>query len=317
MRTNSSPGSAAWIAPAGGCAFAARGASMPLCGAGRTAARNAMLGGSNRGSFRRALSSAAVLTLSASGQSRDTGNPATRLQSTAVSSLPSATTPAQAPPAVPEKIPGFNAPVGLLSAAVMLFAAIGAFVGAQDGGGPEVWFSLQPVFETAPTSMALFFAADAFAQTLGDKEGKGEIDVKRALSCAMLGVGVNSLGFQFWLHYLDSIIPPDTVGIESAQDAARLLGKSLVDSFVWGTISNSIGIFMRQVMAGAPVQRASTLWERTIIPVMQQDVKFWTVWMSLCYSAIPNDMRVQWVALGALFFNIYLSSVSTESADRQ
>jgi hypothetical protein len=316
MRSSLSPGSAAWIAPAGGCAFAARGASMALCGAGRTAARNAMLGGSNRGSFRRALSSAAVLTLSASGQSRDTSNPATRLQSTAVSSLPSATAPTQAPPAVQEKVPDFNAPVGLLSAAVMLFAAIGAFVGAQEGGGPELWFSLQPVFETAPTSMALFFAADAFAQTLGSKDGN-EFDVKRALSCAMLGVGVNSLGFQFWLHYLDSIIPPDTVGIGSAQDATRLLGKSLVDSFVWGTISNSIGIFMRQAMAGAPVQRASALWERTIIPVMQQDVKFWTVWMSLCYSVIPNDMRVQWVALGALFFNIYLSSVSTESSDRQ
>lgn len=269
-----------------------------------------------RGSFRRALSSAAVLTLTASGQSRPPTNSATCMQSTAVSSLPSAARPRKGRLAVPKNVPNLSAPVGLLSAAVVLFAAIGFVIGAQDGGGPEVWFTITPVLKTAPTSMALFFAADAVAQKLGG-DGKSDFDLKRALSCSLLGLGLNSMGFQFWLHYIDSVFPPDSVGMGSARDACGLLAKSLLDSFVWGSISNSLGIFLRQTMAGSSAQQAFSVWESKFLYVMVQDAKFWTLWMSLCYSVIPAHLRVQWVALGALFFNIYLSSVSSEASNRK
>ena len=66
----------------------------------------------------------------------------------------------------------------------------------------------------------------------------------RAARCGALGIFINGLGYWAWVHALNKVIPQREVDDNgnTLQAFGLLIGKSLLDSCLWGTTANSMGI---------------------------------------------------------------------------
>lgn len=201
-------------------------------------------------------------------------------------------------------------PLVLISAASMTFAALVAVVTIAEGVGPAGWLTYESCQHTLPTSLSLFVASDLVAQKITGKK----LDLKRSMWAGLIGCLVNSFGFGIFLHYIEALIPSETVGLlGGSKMAANLFVKTILDSFVWGTISNSLSILLRRLSAGDSLLQAFHVWKGLIMEVFGSEFKFWPYWQGACYSMIPVESRVQWVALGAFLWNTYLSMKSASA----
>lgn len=66
----------------------------------------------------------------------------------------------------------------------------------------------------------------------------------RAARCGALGIFINGFGYWAWLRALNKVIPQQEVDDNDSNLKAfgLLIGKSLLDSCLWGTTANSVGI---------------------------------------------------------------------------
>jgi hypothetical protein len=136
-------------------------------------------------------------------------------------------------------------------------------------------------------------------------------DVWRSLRAGALGVGINAIGYSFFVENLNSVFPHEG----SEQGLLELGGKVLTDSFVWGTISNSLNIFGRCLLEGQGVDAAIMKWREEIQDVTLSEFKFWPLWNLANFHIVPRELRVSFAAFGAFIWNMYMSVVAVPRAD--
>ncbi len=117
-----------------------------------------------------------------------------------------------------------------------------------------------------------------------------------------------------WLYFLDRLIPERVVGIFSIGEACRLVGKGFIDSFVWGVLSNSVGIIGRRILEGDTYEQAAKIWYGKIINVTLLDFQFWPLWSVINFEFVPKPLQVSFTALGAIVWNVYISLVANWEA---
>jgi hypothetical protein len=167
--------------------------------------------------------------------------------------------------------------------------------------------------QTMPATVALFGLSDLLAQTI---EKRKSYNLVRAASASCVGIVTCNFGFGLWLHHLEALIPGEAVSLTSLDGISALASKSLLDSAVWGTISNSINIFGRRMFAGDSVSASEKAWRSCILNVTKHEFKFWPFWQAFNFSLVPYEMQVQFTALGAFVWNTYLSMVARKAAKK-
>eukprot|EP00282_Hemiselmis_andersenii_P018658 CAMPEP_0172024894 /NCGR_PEP_ID=MMETSP1041-20130122/15596_1 /TAXON_ID=464988 /ORGANISM="Hemiselmis andersenii, Strain CCMP439" /LENGTH=384 /DNA_ID=CAMNT_0012680531 /DNA_START=34 /DNA_END=1185 /DNA_ORIENTATION=+ len=210
------------------------------------------------------------------------------------------------PPIVPATIPSPSAQLLLGASATTLLAIVGTF-SVADGLFPI--FSSPDTLANIPAAAALFGVADVVAQKMEKQE---KTDVRRMLSASAIGVVINAFGFAWWVHYLDLVLPDEMVGLASPTAAAGLVCKTLLDSFVWGTISNSFGIYARRLLSGDTPKAAGEHWEGLLPGIVGDEFRFWPFFQALTYGVIPSEHRVQFTAIGAFVWNVYMSMSASD-----
>jgi len=188
---------------------------------------------------------------------------------------------------------------------VAAIATLAGFVvsGVLQEGGAD-WLSLSHFAANVPTTVLCFGAADALAQLL---EKRASPDFRRMASAAFVGIVVNAVGFSFWLHYLDLHIPAELVSLDTPTGLPSLATKALLDSFVWGTTSNSIGLVGRRLLAGDSAERAVDLWNKNILEITRSEFAFWPLWQAVNFCLVPTEWQVAFTSLGAFTWNTFLS----------
>jgi hypothetical protein len=106
-------------------------------------------------------------------------------------------------------------------------------------------------------AFVFFAASDVIAQiipVINQRNGRGDsrrllrhheaISYTRAARCGVLGVFMNGFGYWAWVHALNILIPQQEVdsNVDDLQAFGLLIGKSLLDSCLWGTTANTVGI---------------------------------------------------------------------------
>jgi hypothetical protein len=127
----------------------------------------------------------------------------------------------------------------------------------------------------------------------------------RAASASCVGIITCNFGFGLWLHHLEAFIPGEAVSLTSWDGISALASKSLLDSAVWGTISNSINIFGRRLFAGDSVKASEQAWRSCILDVTKHEFKFWPFWQAFNFSLVPYEMQVQFTALGGFVWCVF------------
>jgi hypothetical protein len=97
----------------------------------------------------------------------------------------------------------------------------------------------------------------------------------RAVRSGMLGIFINGFGYYAWVHALNIIIPQRDVDRYTLHAFGLLIGKSLLDSCLWGTTSNTLGILGRRLLEGDSMQHAIDVWADKILLVTAWELRFW------------------------------------------
>ena len=205
-------------------------------------------------------------------------------------------------------------PIVIAFAALVAYSIIAIHVTVQEGIGPSGWWTLESGLSRVPLSSSLFFASDFIAQKI---ELKSKLDFRRMISAGCIGGLLNGVGFVFWLHYVEAVfpLPPSGGNGLTIVRLAQLFAKACLDTMVWGTISNCIGLILRRIAAGDSTKEAARLWSQRYTEVFMTGYKFWPCWQSITYSVVPSDSRVYFVAVGAFFWNTYLSLQSSHGLE--
>lgn len=149
------------------------------------------------------------------------------------------------------------------------------------------WFTFEEFLGNVPTTALCFGLPDLFSQLLGGERGR-VIDFAQVASAAAIGVFMNAFGFVLWLHYLEILFPSDVVGSGSHYGVLLLVCKSLTDSLVWGTASNTAVLLGKRIMAGDSIGRALEVWNYTIMDVTKTELGFWPVWQAINFCFMPK-----------------------------
>jgi len=187
--------------------------------------------------------------------------------------------------------------------AVVAFSPEGLYTGSVINAGN--WGNI-------PFGAALFAGSDYLAQKMEKKES---IDMKRMLSASAIGILLNAFGFAYWLHYLEALFPDASVVPNTPQGAASLLCKVLMDSMVWGTVSNSAGLFLRRLLGGESYAVAKEQWDGALPEIMGDELRFWPFLQAFTYTMVPADLRVQFTACGAFMWNTYMSAKAAAAGE--
>jgi hypothetical protein len=121
-----------------------------------------------------------------------------------------------------------------------------------------------------------------------------ELNVWRSVRAGCLGVGINGCGYSFFIAHLDNVFPHEG----EQQGMLELAGKVFTDSFVWGTISNSLNIFGRGLLEGESAALAFETWRAEIQEVTFNEFQFWPLWNLVNFHLVPRHMRVSFGAFG-------------------
>mmetsp|Transcript_14613 Transcript_14613/g.33714 ORF Transcript_14613/g.33714 Transcript_14613/m.33714 type:complete len:357 (+) Transcript_14613:184-1254(+) len=139
-----------------------------------------------------------------------------------------------------------------------------------------------------------------------------ECDFKRVASACAVGCFLAGFLTVIWFHYVDIIIPRSTVGFHSTQAALALVIKSVMHSFLYGTISNTIGIVGRRLLRGDCLRDAVRFWSKRIIAVTKRQQVFWISWQLVEFGVMDPKFMVPMNAFGAFLWNTFMSWVSVD-----
>ena len=87
------------------------------------------------------------------------------------------------------------------------------------------------------------------------------------------------------------------------QGITELVLKVLTDSFVWGTISNTLNIVGRSLIEARGPEAAFSKWRTEIQEVTVSEFKFFPIWNAVNFHLIPHQWRVSFGACGLLPHN--------------
>mmetsp|Transcript_12470 Transcript_12470/g.30575 ORF Transcript_12470/g.30575 Transcript_12470/m.30575 type:complete len:350 (+) Transcript_12470:187-1236(+) len=210
--------------------------------------------------------------------------------------------------ALPAGVPATPGPRCLSQSKRLLFAALATYVVlvvlAPTGLSQLLARGLvSPFASNVPMAVACFGGADVATQAIS---GAG-LDLKRAFSACAIGVLCNAIGLVVWLHWLDALIPKATIGLAGTRAFGNLACKTITHSLVWGTLSNSLSIWLRRVLSGDSLRDATEFWDARIMPIMEKQFWFWPVYQGLTFALVPSEHQVAVTALGAFAFNIFMS----------
>mmetsp|Transcript_37998 Transcript_37998/g.59264 ORF Transcript_37998/g.59264 Transcript_37998/m.59264 type:complete len:346 (+) Transcript_37998:44-1081(+) len=177
---------------------------------------------------------------------------------------------------------------------------------------------LEAVARNLAPGFGFFFLSDIVAQCVPHSDpsyDRPSLQWRRALRAGLLGILINGFGYTLWLHRLNLLIAPDRVNLHGTTLAVvlHLLLKAVVDSFVWGAFSNTVGIIGRRVFEGDALQHAIDVWSEKFLGVMQKEFFFWPLWNAVNFCLVPRDLQVGFTSLGALVWNAYLSWVASSA----
>ena len=191
--------------------------------------------------------------------------------------------------------------------AVIYFGATASERGLDKAAG-------RPILRNMVTAGFCFCVADIIAQVIQHqgnfRESMREAQLGRSARASLLGMFVNGVGYSVWLYFLDKLIPQGDVGLHNVTFAFRLISKGCVDSYVWGILSNSVGIIGRRMLEGDRRSSAMRVWNSKIVNVTLMDFKFWPMWAIINFQVVPKKLQVAFVALGAIIWNIYMALVA-------
>lgn len=191
--------------------------------------------------------------------------------------------------------------------AVIIFGATSSEQGLDKAAG-------RPILRNMFTAGFCFGIADIIAQVIQHqgnfRESLREAQWGRSARASLLGMFVNGVGYSVWLYFLDKLIPERDVGLHSPSYAGRLISKGVLDSYVWGILSNSVGILGRRMLEGDRKSEAIRVWHGKIITVTIMDFQFWPMWSIVNFQVVPKKLQVSFTALGAIIWNIYMALVA-------
>lgn len=191
--------------------------------------------------------------------------------------------------------------------AVIYFGATASERGLDKAAG-------RPILRNMMTAGFCFCVADIIAQVIQHqgnfRESIREAQLGRSARASLLGMFLNGVGYSVWLYFLDKLIPQDDVGLHNVTYAFRLISKGCVDSYVWGILSNSVGIIGRRMLEGDRRSSAVRIWHSKIVAVTLMDFRFWPMWAIINFQVVPKKLQVAFVALGAIIWNIYMALVA-------
>jgi len=172
----------------------------------------------------------------------------------------------------------------------------------------------RPILRNMGTAAFCFGVSDVIAQVIQHqgnvRESFRELQGGRSARASLLGMFVNGVGYSVWLYFLDKLIPQHDVGLHNVSFAMTLIAKGCVDSYIWGILSNSVGIVGRRMLEGDTQSEALRVWNSKIVSVTIMDFQFWPLWAIINFQVIPKKLQVSFVALGAIIWNVYISLVS-------
>jgi hypothetical protein len=221
-------------------------------------------------------------------------------------------------------------PLLLLGSSMIAVSGVVGYVSGKETAppyGPGGWWTVSSMVSTMPITAGVMVLSDVVSQGIekfrlastGQPKqsqwqwpqiSEARFDWRRCLTSSIIGVfAICFLFGSIWLHYIDFIFPPAEVCPSNPNIALGLLilvAKSAFDSFAYGTISNSLIIFTRRLVAGDTAAEAFSTWEELIIDVSLCNFGFWTFWKILTYSIVPDNWRVAMVSLGSFIWNTYL-----------
>mmetsp|Transcript_38037 Transcript_38037/g.93489 ORF Transcript_38037/g.93489 Transcript_38037/m.93489 type:complete len:318 (-) Transcript_38037:522-1475(-) len=208
---------------------------------------------------------------------------------------------------------------------VVLFAlsltTTAAIMSSAHTKGPsfaEAFQGRNPFLPHLPSVMLAFASADFVSQLVemqsSDKKHVAHgLDVWRLLSAGIVGCFLAGFGTIIWFHYFNILFPPESVGLQSTEGICMLLAKTLIHSFAWGTISNSLGIVLRRIASGDSLYQACVFWRDRILGVTLRNFYFWPLWQLVAFSLVPGAYLVPLNTFGAFLWNSFLSWMSSHT----
>lgn len=168
-----------------------------------------------------------------------------------------------------------------------------------------------------PAAIICFGGADILTQQIERSMGLAQtesLDVRRVLSATAVGIVCNAFGLAVWLHYLGELFPVETINVNSVEGWTHLVEKSLMHSWVWGTLGNTIALVGRRLLAGDSWDDSVKLWSDKIFPVTQKQLFFWPAWQAMNFALVPTPMQAQVTGAGSFFFNVFMSWVASSGS---
>ena len=138
--------------------------------------------------------------------------------------------------------------------------------------------------------------------------------VLQALQAGLLGAVSVGVLDSLWLNRLNVLLPPET-DMRNQAAALRLLSKSLLDSVVYGGLSNSFGIVVRRCLfKSESLSESLQVWRQCILQVMANELAFWPLWNALNFAMMPPALQVACTGLGGCVWNTYISLMALSEA---
>jgi hypothetical protein len=186
--------------------------------------------------------------------------------------------------------------------------------------GKESWksfaeFEMVRMTKNIISAFFFFFFSDIVAQSYQHipmkRKGKQvKMNFGQATRTGCLGIFLNGIGSTLWMHELNLVIPDHAVDGSSYTDIGHLMIKALLDSLLWGTISNTLGIIGRRLLEGDSLRHVRVFWVDNILSVTASELWFWPFWSAFNFYVVPKSFRVLFNSLGAFVWNCYLSYVA-------
>lgn len=178
----------------------------------------------------------------------------------------------------------------------------------------EVFFDKGMLAPFAPNFLPAFLCfggGDMAAQAANIRHGKQKgTNLWRMVSAGIVGMVCNAIGTVTWLHFLNQLMPIGSIGLSTPLKLVRLASKAWVHNLAWGTMSNTISLFLRRILAGDHPIAAAHFWHAKILPVTFNNFKFWPLVMFLNFAFVPSCYQVRVTAFAAFCFNTYMSLVA-------
>ncbi|EKX31133.1 hypothetical protein GUITHDRAFT_122660 [Guillardia theta CCMP2712] len=181
---------------------------------------------------------------------------------------------------------------------------------------PEAALSMEvfdQILRNIPLAATCAMMGDAVAQGV-DQRHRGVAEVKvdwnRLLSAGAVAGLLQGGGTTIWLCNLNMLMPGSMVGFDSLSKFGALMGKVIVDSYIWGTLTNTFNIILRRLCARDSLGHAVSQWKRNIVNVTVSEFKFWPGWGAMVYAYVPVTEQVNAFAIGGFIWSVYLSWVA-------